>query len=157
MSVFHTLPGGHAAFLAVAIATHALVGYALGARLFDAPVAGLVGGVVADLDFLLPAAWEFPLVHRGFTHAVPVLALVTVVAVAVAGRRSAAAFGSGYAAHLAIDATTPMGVPLLYPLSAEYHGVVLGGHSAPATAALWVVCLGVLGRSRPALSLPSRS
>ncbi|WP_202614470.1 metal-dependent hydrolase [Halostella litorea] len=157
MTLFHSLPGGHAAFLAVAVATHALVGYALGERLADAPLAGLVGGVLADADFLLPAAWGFPLVHRGLTHTLLALAAVTALVTAVAGRRQGLGFGGAYAAHLAIDATTPMGVPLLYPLSAEYLGVVLGGHAAPATAVLWACSLGLLWRGDGWSPRPVRS
>jgi len=146
VTLFHSLPGGHATFLAVALFTHAFVGYALG-YLFDAPRAGLAGGVLADADLLLPAAWGFPLVHRGVTHTLLALAVVAAVVAAVAGRRPAVGLGVGYASQLAIDATTPMGVPLLYPLTDEFHGVVLGGHSAPATFALWAACLGLLWRA----------
>lgn len=142
----------HLGYLATAVATHALVGYTLGALAFDAPRAGVLGGVVADVDLLLPLAWEFPLTHRGLTHT----GLVVGAAVAVAATRSRAAAGGvgvGYAAHLLVDSTTPMGVPLFYPLSAARVGVPMGGHSGPATAALWLCCLAALWarkRSRPA-------
>lgn len=144
-------PGGHAGFLAVAIATHAVIGYALGAVLFDEPRAGLVGGVVADLDLLFPAAWGWPLTHRGLTHA----ALAAGVAAAVGrrwGRPVAGAVGVGYVAHLLVDSTTLKGVPFAYPLSSESFGVVLGGHSGPATALLWVGSLALLWRWRRANS-----
>lgn len=143
-----TYPGGHGVFLAVAIATHGFVGYALGARLFGAPRAGLAGGLLADLDYVFPAAWEFPFVHRGGTHTVLALAAAAVLTTAVLDRRSGGAVGVGYAAHLAVDATTPKGVPLLYPLSDSSHGVVLSGHSPGATALLWACCLGVLWLDR---------
>lgn len=137
-------PGGHGVFLAVAIATHGVVGYALSARLFDAPRAGAVGGLMADLDFVFPAAWEFPLVHRGGTHTLLALAVAAALTAAIADRRTGCAVGIGYAAHLAIDATTPKGIPVLYPVNDASHGVVLSGHSPTATALLWVCCLGVL-------------
>ncbi|MFC6826645.1 metal-dependent hydrolase [Halopelagius fulvigenes] len=133
----------HLGYLAAAIATHALVGYTLGTLAFDAPRAGVIGGVVADIDLLLPLAWEFPLTHRGLTHT----ALVVGAAVAVAATRSRAAAGGvgvGYASHLLIDSTTPMGVPLFYPLSTAHVGVPVGGHSRPATAVLWLCCLAAL-------------
>lgn len=140
-------PLGHAGFLAVALATHALVGYTLGAVLFDAPRAGLVGGVVADADFLFPAALGFPFVHRGLTHT----ALALGVAVAVAYRwdgRVAGAVGVGYASQLLIDVTTPMGIPVAYPLSAESVVVPLNAHSATATVLLWAGCLLALWHER---------
>lgn len=136
-------PGGHAVFLAVALATHAIVGYALGAALFDRPRAGLVGGVLADVDFLFPAALGAPFVHRGITHTA-LAALLTVALVAAVSRRAGWALGAGYASHLLIDATTPMAIPLLYPLSAQHVGVTLDGHSPAATAALWACSAGLV-------------
>lgn len=159
----------HAGFLVVALATHALVGYTLGAVAFDAPRTGLAAGVLPDVDLLVPAAWGVPLAHRGLTHsALAVGVAVAVAAVwsrrtidgrwsgwnAAAGRsgRIAGAVGAGYVAHLLLDATTPMGVPLAWPLSFEYVGVVLAGHSPPVTGVLWAACLVVLWRrGRPAL------
>ncbi len=139
--------GSHGLFLAVAITTHALVGYTLGAALFDAPRAGLVGGVLADGDFLFPSAWESPLVHRGITHSAVAVGLLAAV-VAARNRTAGGALGAGYASHLLIDGTTPMGVPLAYPLVTDRVGVTLGGHSPTATAALWACCLGWLAWHR---------
>ncbi len=143
-----TYPGGHAVFLAVAIATHAVIGYTLGARLFDAPKAGLVGGLLADADFLFPAAFDFPLVHRGLTHTGLALAVAATLTWIVADRRAGGATAVGYASHLAVDATTPTGIPVLYPVSDAFHGVVLSGHSPTATAILWSCCLSVLWADR---------
>lgn len=139
------MDASHAAFLATALATHALVGYTVGAIAFDAPRAGVVGALLADVDLLFPAAWEFPLVHRGLTHS----GLAAGVAVALASRRGrpvAGGVGIGYASQLIIDATTPMGIPLAYPLSSATVGVPLGGHSRPATVLIWLCCLGLLVR-----------
>jgi inner membrane protein len=61
-------------------------------------------------------------------------------------RRTAGALGAGYALHLLVDATTPQGIPLLFPFSTTHVGVTLGGHSGPVTAVLWVGCLGLLWR-----------
>lgn len=144
------------AFVGIAIATHALVGYTLGAVLFDSPKTGVLGGLAADLDFLFPAALAWPLVHRGVTHSLSVLALSTV---AVAGyyrvadgsgaRGGVAAFGVAYLSHLLIDATTPKGVPLLSPLSPHsFHlGLPTTGHSPLPTVLLWAACLGLLSRN----------
>jgi len=141
--------GGRAGFLTIAIATHALVGYVLGARFFGRPGAGMGGAVLADLDLLFPAAWGVPLVHRGITHTLLAAGIVVAVA-ATRGSSVAGAVGSGYASHLLIDATTPKGVPLAYPLSSESFAVPVGGHSLPVTVLLWGVCLAVLWRSRSA-------
>lgn len=139
--------GGHTGYLVVAIGTHALVGYTLGAALFDEPRAGLLGGVVADIDFLFPATWGQPFVHRGITHT----AVAGGIAVAVAllwNRRTAGGVGVGYVSQLLIDATTPKGIPLAYPISTESVFVPLHGHSAVATIIFWMACLAVLWRRR---------
>lgn len=137
----------HTIYLVVAVATHALVGYVLGAVAFDAPRAGLAGGVVADIDLLFPAGWGPLLAHRGITHS----ALAAGLAVAVAaswGRRPAGGVGVGYASQLLIDATTPKGIPLAAPISTAPVGVPLGGHSPLVTAVLWAGCLAVLAYRR---------
>lgn len=138
-------PGGYAGLLAVALATHALLGYTLGAVFLDRPIAGLIGALVADLDLLFPAALGWPLVHRGVTHTVLVAGVATAI-VATRDRRLGAAFGAGYASQLVVDATTPSGVPLLYPFTDTSYYLALGttGHSPAPTAALWACCLVVL-------------
>lgn len=137
----------NAGFLGVALATHAVIGYTLGWITFDAPRAGFVGGLFADVDLLVSTTQGLPLAHRGVTHS----ALAVGVAVALAavwGRQRAGAVGVGYVSHLLIDATTPMGIPVAYPLSPTYVGVSLGGHSLPATAFFWICCLALLWRLR---------
>lgn len=135
-------PGGHAGFLAIAIATHGAVGYVLGAVLFDRPYAGAVGALAPDVDFLFPAALEWPFVHRGITHTLPAVALVVGLA-AARGRIPAKAVAAGYASHLLLDVTTPAGVPVLYPLVSErlYLDLPTTGHSPVPTVALWACCL----------------
>lgn len=154
------------AFLATAIATHALVGYVIGERLFDDPVAGAAGGILADADFLFPAAAGWPFVHRGLTHSL-LLAVLATGSVLLARRLVGGAFGSpgsghdagwarwdagavglAYLSHLAMDATTPKGVPLLYPVSDYgFHlGVPTGAHAPLPTLAIWIGCLWVLYR-----------
>lgn len=135
-------PVDHAAFLAVAIATHAVVGYTLGRVAFDRPLAGAIGGVAPDADFLFPAALGWPFVHRGLTHALLVAVLAIAAVAALRDRRDAWAFGAGYLSHLALDSTTPSEVPLLYPLSAERIGVELPttAHSEIGTLALLGAC-----------------
>jgi inner membrane protein len=142
------LLAGNLDFLAVALATHALVGYTLGRVLFDAPLAGAVGGVVADVDLLVPAAWGDPFVHRGITHTALAAAVAVGVAVAAGDRPTAGAVAVGYASQLLVDATTPRGIPVAYPLTATHYGATLGGHSPEVTAGLWFCCLAVLARRR---------
>lgn len=141
----------HAGFLATAVATHALVGYTLGAVAFDAPRAGLAGAVFADVDLLVPATVGAPFVHRSLTHSV--LAGVVVAALATKwGRRSAGAVALGYASQLLVDALTPRGIPVAYPISSASYGLALGGHSRLATALCWIGCLAVLGYRRASAS-----
>jgi len=139
--------GDHVAFLWMAVATHALVGYTLGKVLVDEPAWGLLGGVAADIDLLFPLAWQPPLVHRGITHTALAAALLTFL-VARWRRSAGLAVGVAYASQLAIDATTPAAVPLLYPITTTRVGVELGGHSWPATVLLWAGCLAALSRWR---------
>lgn len=151
------MPIRYYALLAVWLATHALVGSVLGAVLFDRPKLGIVGAIWPDLDYLFPAAFGWPFVHRGITHTI--LAVIIATAVVVALNRG---FGSGLAdvvrsktggafaiaslSHLLIDVTTPKGVPLFYPVLG--HPVTLDlpttGHSLLPTVLLWIGSLGVL-------------
>lgn len=146
-----------AAFLVTAFATHALVGAALGATLFDRPGVGAVAGLVADVDFLFPAALGWPFVHRGITHSLPALLALAAVAVGVwyavdacgSHRAAGAAVAVAYCSHLLIDVTTPKGIPPLSPLSDRVVGVALPttGHSPVPTLLLWVGSLWVLSRT----------
>ena len=143
-------------FLAIALATHALIGYTLGQFLFDRPWAGLVGGLAADIDLLFLGMFEWPFIHRGITHTLLIGGLATAVVLA-RERRLGLAFGVGYASQLLIDTTTPKGVPHLYPLVETSFYVDLGttGHSPGPTVAFWVLCLGLLW-SYDHLSIPDR-
>ncbi|MFC6718490.1 metal-dependent hydrolase [Natrialbaceae archaeon GCM10025810] len=124
-----------ALFLTVAFATHAAVGYALVRGFTDAdPRLGAVVGVAPDADFLFPAAWGWPFVHRGITHAPLVAALVVlgVAAVRRNGTRSiASAIGLALGSHLAIDSLSPKGIPLAFPLEATWSpGLSVHGPTA---------------------------
>jgi inner membrane protein len=155
-----------AAGLATAFATHALVGAALGALLFDRPAVGAAAGLAADADFLFPAALGWPFVHRGISHSLPALLVLAGATAAVwyavdglgdhrtAGETVAVAYGS----HLLIDVTTPEGIPPLSPLSDRIAYVALPttGHSPVPTLVLWAASLWVLSRTRALGSLASR-
>ncbi len=136
-------------FIPIAIATHGLLGLALGAVLVDRPVAGLVAGLFPDADFLLPAALEWPLVHRGLTHTLLLCGAAIATVAVVADRRTAGAVAAGYASHLLIDVTTPKGIPYLYPLVPErlHHDPGIAGHAPTVTLLLWVACLAMLAYS----------
>jgi inner membrane protein len=137
-------------FIPLAIATHGLVGLALGAVLFDRPTAGLAAGLAPDADFLLPELLGWPLVHRGITHAAVALLAVAAVAAALGDRRTLGALTVAYGSHLLIDITTSKGIPLAYPLLDERLSldIAVGGHAPETTLALWVVCLAVVGSRR---------
>jgi len=131
--------GSYDAWLAMAIGTHALVGYVLGAATFGRPKVGALGAVLADVDLLFPGPDGSPLGHRGMTHS----ALALGIAVAIGGywgRDVAGSLGIGYASQLAIDATTPKGIPIAYPLTAENMGVTWNLHSTDATILLVGTC-----------------
>lgn len=132
-------------FLPIAVATHGLVGLALGALLVDRPVWGLVAGLFADADFLFPAALGWPFVHRGLTHTLVFFGVATAL-VAARDSRAGGAVGVAYASHLLIDTTTPKGVPLLYPLVADriHLDPGIGGHAPEVTLVFWALCLGLL-------------
>jgi len=134
-------------FLPIAIATHGLVGLAVGAAVFDRPVAGAVAGLFPDADFLFPAALGWPFVHRGLTHALLALGVAVAVVAVVADRPTVGAVGLGYGSHLLIDLTTPKGIPLLYPLVSErlYFDPGVSGHAPEVTLVLWLCCLGMVG------------
>lgn len=140
-------PGGHVGFGIAAVLTHAVLGYTLGALVFDRPAAGVLGGVAPDCDHLLHAVVGPPFVHRGVTHSF--LAVGVVVAVATRYDRGiAGALGVGHLSHVLLDATTPMGVMLAYPLSTSNVAVVLHGHSPRVAAVVVGCCLIALGHHR---------
>lgn len=141
--------GGHVGYLVVGLATHAIVGYVLGLSLFGEPRAGTIGALLADIDLLFPATWGTPFVHRGITHT----ALAAGVAVAIGsirGRSIAGAVGIGYVSQLLIDATTPKGVALAYPVSSETVVLPLRGHSPEATVVIWIACISIIWLHRSA-------
>lgn len=146
------MDAGRAMFLLVAIATHALVGYAL-VRTFteESPALGALWGVAPDADFLLPD-WGFPLVHRGITHTPAALLVVAGVAALAGRRRLASAVVLAAGAHLLVDSLTTTGIMWLYPLSTEFFAVDLDAHRPAGTALLWAASLGLLVRSSPETS-----
>lgn len=144
----------------VSLLLYAPVGLAL--LVLDAPGLAVLGGAgvlalsrVPDLDLRVPG-----ISHRGVTHTLLFALLVgaafagAVVVLAGAGSdplpaaelwtNAAFAFGVGafgILAHLAADALTPAGVPLLWPLSSHSYSVSL----TTADSTVWNYLLLALG------------
>ncbi|ELY85953.1 metal-dependent hydrolase [Natrinema altunense] len=140
---------GRLLFLSVAFVTHAVVGYALvrgftGVDQRTGAWLGLGFGFAPDADFLFPADWGWPFVHRGITHA-PLFALAVVGgAYAVSRRRSVAlAVALGLGSHIVIDSLSTMGVPWLFPLRLSWNAG-LDVHGPIGTVLLWALSIGVL-------------
>ncbi|ELY98748.1 metal-dependent hydrolase [Natrialba aegyptia] len=138
---------GRLLFLFSAFATHAFVGYALVRGLTDAdPRLGLVLGLLPDGDFLFPADWGWPFVHRGLTHT-PLFAIGLLAGLYLVSRNRSVALAGGLAigSHLAIDSLSPMGIRWLFPLRTAWNpSPGLAVHSPAATALLWTAALGIL-------------
>jgi inner membrane protein len=120
--------------------THAILGAGAGvvlgamthadpARTLLMVAAGTVGGLLPDIDtphsiirdVLPPLHWLlFWLKHRGPTHSLLLLALVTVVGLRFVGIYGLP-LGAGYATHLVADMLTHEGVPLLFPYPGFFH------------------------------------
>ncbi|RRJ31490.1 metal-dependent hydrolase [Halocatena pleomorpha] len=132
-------------FLTQALATHAVVGYAL-VRGFTGidPRIGAIMGVVPDLDFCFPPEWSWPFVHRGITHT-PLFALTVVLGVYAARQDRAVerAVGLAIGSHLVIDSLSPKGIDWLFPLRTAVSPE-LPVHGPVATVLLWAVSVGIL-------------
>lgn len=141
------------AFLAGAFATHAFVGYALVRGFTDAdPRFGIVFGLLPDADFLFPAGWGWPFVHRGITHT-PLFALAVVAGCYAASRdrEVAVAVALAIASHLAIDSLSPMGIEPLFPLEIGWSPG-LPVHGPAATVLLWAASITLLAGRTNVLS-----
>lgn len=143
---------GRVAFLAGAFATHAVVGYALVRGFTDAdPRVGLLFGLLPDADFLFPAAWGWPLVHRGLTHTPLFAAAVVVGTYAIRRNRDLGlAVGLAIGSHLAIDSLSPSGIDWLFPFAAT-AGPGVPVHGPAMTGALWAASIGILAWRTDAL------
>ena len=83
--------------------------------------------------------------HRGFIHS-PAVAIALMFAAVFTASESLFWFGAGYLTHIAGDAMTPAGVPLLSPLSNRRFSLVLmktgsAPEGAVAVALLLFVCI----------------
>lgn len=129
---------GRLGFLALAIATHAVVGATLAYAVGSRPLVGAVGGTFADVDLLFPATLGFPFVHRGLTHTPVVLVAAVLVCHALRGRKAALGLGVGYLSHLLLDTLTTKGILWFYPLSTVSIGGGFPVHAWIPTAVLWI-------------------
>lgn len=116
---------------------HGLVGAGIVAALHPQPIRRkglplLVGAVLAncaDLDFGLVLITHDRSWHRGFTHSLAFSLLLTVLALAVWGRkylREVLTYGATYTSHGLLDFVTTKfggGVKLLWPFSQERLGL----------------------------------
>ncbi|MFP4649192.1 MAG: metal-dependent hydrolase [Halorhodospira sp.] len=115
--------------------------------------AAAVGSLAPDIDhprsrigqLLWPISYPLARVfgHRGITHSVLALAAIALLGWWLQGP-AVLAFGIGYALHLAADACTTQGVPLLYPSRVRFHGpltVRTGGLGEVALTSLLLLLL----------------
>ncbi|QLK26413.1 metal-dependent hydrolase [Natrinema zhouii] len=139
---------GRIFFLTVAFATHAVVGVAL-ARGFTGVDQrtgtgfGIVFGLLPDADFLFPAEWGWPFVHRGITHSL-LFALAVVVGVYAIRRTREAALAAALAisSHLFIDSLS-LGIQWLFPIRTTWSPG-LDVHGVIGTTLWWSVSIGIL-------------
>lgn len=143
----------HLLYLALAVVTHAVVGYTL-VRVFTScnPAIGLVAGIFPDIDLYFGHLWDFPLVHRGLVHTPFFLAvLLCVVALVGSSERVVLGVGIAFLSHLLIDSFTNAGIMWLYPASVHSFSYDISIHSAVADVVFWCLSLGVIrwgGRDR---------
>lgn len=78
-----------------------------------------IGGIIADLDYVLD--FGFPFVHRGFIHT-PLILAVSVAILYLATKRTdiSLSFGLGFMSHLFLDILNPTGILILYPIATFY-------------------------------------
>ncbi|UPM45160.1 metal-dependent hydrolase [Halocatena salina] len=136
---------GRLLFLTQALATHAIVGYAL-VRGFTGidPRIGALMGIAPDVDFCFPSEWGWPFVHRGITHT-PLFALAVVLSVYAVRQERALerAVGLAIGSHLAIDSLSPKGIDWLFPFQTAISPE-LPVHGPIATVLLWTVSIGII-------------
>lgn len=120
--------------------THAAIGAMVGYQIADWPGAGIgaIAALLPDIDHpqsllgrrLWPVAWTINQVmgHRGALHSLAALLLVSAAA-SVMLPDWWIVIAAGYASHLAADALTVSGVPLLWPIRARIRllGIRTGG------------------------------
>ncbi len=94
--------------------THGLFAIALSSVLMlDMPYI-LIGSLLPDIDFILGVE------HRGLTHSLLFLILISAIVYYKAGKREGISMMLGIASHLILDSITVAGVRLFYPLQMMY-------------------------------------
>lgn len=127
-------------FLLMAFATHGAIGYALVSTVSGAdPRMGALLAIFPDVDFLFPPGWGALFVHRGVTHTPSFAIAVIAIAYGIRRRRAdALATALALGSHLAVDALSPMGLPLLVPLG-HLPTPGLPVHGLAVTVLLWTL------------------
>lgn len=79
----------------------------------------IIGGIIADLDYVLD--FGFPFMHRGIIHT-PLILAVSVIVLYLATNRAdvSLSFGVGFLSHFFLDIINPTGILMLYPLATFY-------------------------------------
>jgi inner membrane protein len=97
------------------IITHVMLGMALSEALMLQPLISVLGSFIPDIDYLIGIA------HRTITHSLIFLVISCFLVYKIKDKKIAFAFLIGIASHFIIDSLTPMGIPLLYPLTNTYY------------------------------------
>jgi inner membrane protein len=147
-------------------ATHAIVGMVAGMMIATyahaAPAQVLFLGGVSALAALLPDIDHpnaslrqrmgvaghvafFWLPHRGITHTLIALAMVSAVTLYFLPPQVAFAFISGYASHLLADSLTRSGVPLVWPLLNYRYGFRMMSTGGLFEQIINLICIGIIG------------
>jgi inner membrane protein len=147
--------------------THILIGAAAGAALAttsgaDGLQAIYITGAAAAAALLpdtdLKLRRLLPIKHRGPTHSLTALALVTLTALAILPPIAAAAIAIGFASHMLADMTTKHGIMLLWPARRAYRliprriAISTGRRAESIIAILAAVILAILSYGYVAVS-----
>lgn len=127
----------------------ALIAPVLDVNIGYAALAGL-GALLPDIDEpnsiigrRIPGSFmvKFFFGHRGFWHSLLAATLFYILLLAVASNTVAVLFVTGYISHLLLDALTPSGVPLLYPIKHKFslNLIKTGGITEYAFLAIMLV------------------
>lgn len=94
--------------------THGLFAIAFSSILMlDIPYV-LIGSLLPDVDFILGVE------HRGLTHSLLFIALISIITYYRAGKREGISMMLGIASHFILDSITVAGIRLFYPLKTMY-------------------------------------
>jgi len=112
--------------------THALVGLTLTYVLGLDFIVGFFSAILPDIDILSNLSFFNTIfgTHRGFTHSLLPLLIITFFLCNFKNKRVGVSFFIGYSSHLILDSFTKIGIPLFFPLK-TYYSFNLGTSSDP--------------------------